>query len=143
MAGAPGRSGGGAVYTVFGTPHPVDVNTSALSGAGYTNSPTSPAPRSPIGSRYDGFQVDSHMGMSLASLGDVNGDGYDDIAAGAPDANLHRQGGGGVAVLYGKPSGEHITLTDLWSNGYPYFWHVDYPTLDDQHVGESVAGVPT
>jgi len=82
------------------------------------------------------------MGMSLASLGDLNGDGYDDIAAGAPDANLHRQGGGGVAVLYGKPHGEHITLTDLWSNGYPYFFHVDYPSVDNQHVGESVASVP-
>ena len=72
---------------------------------GYTNGPTSPAPHSPIGSRYDGFQPDSHMGMSLAALPDVNGDGYADIAAGDARRDLHRPGGGGVAVLYGKPSG--------------------------------------
>ena len=93
----------------------------------YTNEPTSPATPSPLGSRYDGFQQNSHTGMSLAALPDVNGDGYNDIAAGAPDADLHRPGGGGVAVLYGKPQGVHITLNDLWQNGYPYFFHVDYP----------------
>jgi hypothetical protein len=141
MAGPPSRNGGGAVYFVFGSRHPVDVDTTALSATGHTNG-TNPAAPSPIGSRYDGFQQDSHMGTSLAALGDVDGDGYDDIAAGAPDANLHRPGGGGVAVLYGKPHGEHISLTDLWSNGYPYFFHVDFPVLDNQHVGESVARVP-
>ena len=121
--------------------HPADLDTTVLSFTGHTNG-TDPAPPSPFGSRYDGFQQDSHMGTSVASLGDVNGDGYADIAAGAPDANLHRPGGGGVAVLYGKPHGEHISLTDLWSDGYPYFFHVDFPTLDNQHVGESVARVP-
>ena len=122
----PRRVGGGAVYVVFGSAHPVDVDTTVLSGTAHTNG-TNPAPHSPIGSRYDGFQQDAHMGMSLAVLPDVNGDGYDDVAAGAPDANLHRPGGGGVAVLYGKPHGEHISLTDLWSAGYPYFFHVDFP----------------
>ena len=141
MAGPPSRNGGGAVYFVFGSRHPADLDTTVLSFTGHTNG-TAPVPPSPFGSRYDGFQQDSHMGTSVASLGDVNGDGYADIAAGAPDANLHRPGGGGVAVLYGKPHGEHISLTDLWSNGYPYFFHVDFPTLDNQHVGESVARVP-
>ena len=108
---------------------------------GPTNDPTNPATPSPLGSRYDGFQQDSHTGMSLAALPDVNGDGYSDLAVGSPDANLHRPGGGGVAVLYGKPQGVHITLNDLWENGYPYFFHVDFPALDNQHVGASVASV--
>ena len=30
-------------------------------------------------------------------------------------------------MLYGKPQGVHITLNDLWENGYPYFFHVDLP----------------
>jgi FG-GAP repeat protein len=141
MAGAPSRSGGGAAYVVFGSAHPADLNTLALSGARHTNG-TDPAPHSPLGSRYDGFQQDSHMGVSIAVLPDVDGDGYADVAVGAPDADLHRPGGGGVAVLHGKASGEHISLTDLWSDGYPYFFHVDFPSLDDQHVGESVAAVP-
>ena len=141
MAGPPARVGGGAVYVIFGSAHPVDVDTTVLSGAAHTNG-TNPAPHSPIGSRYDGFLQDGHMGMSLAVLPDVNGDGYADVAAGSPDADLHRPGGGAVAVLYGKPSGEHISLTDLWSAGYPYFFHVDFPDLDNQHIGESVAAVP-
>ena len=56
-----------------------------------------------------------------------------------PDADLHRPGGGGVAVLYGKRASVHINLSDLWEAGYPYYFHIDYPTLDNQHVGESVA----
>jgi FG-GAP repeat protein len=144
MAGAPGKSGGGAVYVIFGTANPRDVSTTTLSFAGLTNAPTNPATPSPIGSRYDGFQENSHTGMSLAALADVNGDGFNDLAVGAPDADLHITGGGGVAVLYGKSHGVHITLNDLWEAGYPYFFHVDYPARDgtlDQHVGESVASV--
>ena len=79
--------------------------------------------------------------MSLAALPDVNGDGYNDLAVGAPDASLHGPGGGGVAVLYGKPLGVHITLNDLWENGYPYSFHIDYPALPNQRVGMSVASV--
>ena len=44
-------------------------------------------------------------------------------------------------MLYGKPQGVHITLNDLWENAYPYFFHVDFPALDDQHIGTSVASV--
>jgi FG-GAP repeat len=143
MAGAPGKSGGGAVYVVFGSPGPQNVNTTSLSGAAFTNDPNNPNPSWPttLGSRYEGFQVDAHMGMSLAGLPDVNGDGYNDLVVGAPDASLHRPGGGGVAVLYGKPQGVHVTLNDLWENGYPYFFHVDFPELDNQHIGTSVASV--
>jgi hypothetical protein len=141
MAGLPGKTNGGAVYVVFGTHNPVDVNTTALSGAGLTDDPANPAPPMALGSRYDGFQQDSHTGMSLAALPDVNADGYRDLVVGAPDAALHRPGGGGVAVLYGKPQGVHITLNDLWENAYPYFFHVDFPALDNQHIGASVASV--
>ena len=141
MAGPPSKSGGGAVYVVFGRANPVNVDTTDLSPAAYSNAATNPAPPSALGSRYDGFQPNGHFGMSLAALPDVNGDGYNDLAAGSPDAALHRPGGGGVAVLYGQPQGVHITLNDLWEAGYPYFFHVDFPALDDQHVGTTVASV--
>ena len=45
MAGAPSKVDGGAVYVIFGRANPVDVNTTALSFAGYTNAGTAP-PRS-------------------------------------------------------------------------------------------------
>ena len=149
MAGAPGKSGGGAVYVVFGSPHPTDVATTTLSGTALSTDPV-PA-TSTVGSRYDGFQQNSHTGMALAALPDVNGDGFDDLAVGAPDANLHLPGGGGVAVLYGKAQGVRVTLTDLWEKSYPYFFHADFPDTDnpasghvamvDQHAGASVASV--
>jgi FG-GAP repeat len=140
MAGPPSKVGGGAVYVVFGRANPVDVNTTALSPAAYTNAATNPAPPSSVGSRYDGFVGNGHFGMSLAALPDVNGDGFNDLVAGSPDALLHGVTGG-VAVLYGKSQGVHITLNDLWEAGYPYFFHVDFPALADQFVGTTVASV--
>ena len=89
MAGAPSKAGGGAVYVVFGSGRPPRCRRMSLSFAGYTNAPTRPATPSPLGSRYDGFQQNGHTGMSLAALPDVNGDGYRDLAVGAPDASLH------------------------------------------------------
>ena len=138
--GIAGRVGGGAVYVSSGG------RTRPTSTPRRSRSPASrtirrPGDASTLGSRYDGFQQDSHTGMSLAALPDVNGDGYRDLVVGAPDAALHRPGGGGVAVLYGKPQGVHITLNDLWENAYPYFFHVDFPALDDQNIGTSVASV--
>ena len=144
MAAGPGKAAAGAVYVVFGSAAPHDVSTTALSLQGYTNDPVNPNTNWPtaLGSRYEGFQVNSHTGTAVAVVPDVNGDHIGDLAVGMPDASLHRPGGGGAAVLYGKPQGVHINLADLWSAGYPYYFHVDFPSLDNQHVGESVAGVP-
>ena len=142
MAMGPNRVGAGVVYTVFGQRTPRNLSTTELNYAGFTNSPTNPAPHSPLGSRYEGFQVNSHTGTAVAAMPDVNGDGYEELAIGMPDASLHRPGGGGAAVLYGKPSGEHINLADLWEAGYPYYFHIDLPSLDNQHVGETLASVP-
>jgi hypothetical protein len=140
-AGAPSKADGGAVYVAFGSRQPQNLASTQLYPAGYTNNPGAPATPSAYGSRYDSFGVSAHTGMSLAALPDVNGDGYRDIAVGSPDTSIHRPGEGNVAVLYGKPRGVHINLSDLWEAGYPYYFHIDFPALDDQHVGESVASV--
>ena len=142
MGNGPNRVGAGVVYTVFGTRTPRNVSTTELNYTGYTNDPVNPAPHSPIGSRYEGFQPNSHTGTAVAAMPDVNGDHFEELAIGMPDANLHVPGGGGVAVLYGKPSGEHINLADLWEAGYPYYFHVDLPADENQHVGETIASVP-
>ena len=122
--------------------NPRNLSTNELNYTGYTNAPTNPAPHSPLGSRYEGFQPNSHTGTSVAAMPDVNDDGRAELAIGMPDASLHIPGGGGAAVLYGTAQGEHINLADLWEAGYPYYFHVDLPTLDQQHVGETVASVP-
>ena len=129
MAGPPAKSNGGAVYIVYGQTHPADVSTTTvLSTAGYTNDPANPATQSPLGSRYDGFMDNSHTGMALAVIPDINvgntnagtaNAGLNDLLIGMPDADLHRPGGGGVAVLYGKRASVHINLSDLGEAGYP------------------------
>jgi FG-GAP repeat len=149
MAGAPGKSGAGALYVIFGHPGMTNISTTSLSAAALTTDPGNPTMA--MGSRYDGFVGNAHTGMALAALPDVNGDGYNDLAVGSPDADLHLTGGGGVAVLYGQPKGVHITLFDLWEKAYPYFFHIDFPDRDDpatqhvamvdQHAGMSVASV--
>ena len=140
MANSPSRTASGAVYVVFGRANPADLNTTVLSFPGFTNAPTNPAPPSPLGSRYEGFGGNGHLGMSLAALPDVNGDGYNDLVVGAPDAPLHGIAGG-VAVLYGRPQGVHIDLNDLWESGYPYYFHMDFAAPEGHHVGRSVASV--
>ncbi|XP_039956420.1 integrin alpha-PS4-like [Bactrocera tryoni] len=49
------------------------------------------------------FSRSGHFGTSLGKLGDVNGDGYNDIAIGAPFAG--NNGNGAVAIYFGGPNG--------------------------------------
>ena len=64
MAAGPNRAGAGVVYTVFGSRTPRNVSTTELNYTGFTNDPVNPAPHSPIGSRYEGFQPNSHTGTA-------------------------------------------------------------------------------
>ena len=58
-----------------------------------------------------------------------------------PTPSLHRPAAAASPCSTASRTGVHITLNDLWERGYPYFFHVDLPDLDDQHVGMSVASV--
>ncbi|MFC1573375.1 hypothetical protein ACFL6M_07235, partial [Candidatus Eisenbacteria bacterium] len=44
------------------------------------------------------------LGYSIAGPGDLNGDGFDDIIAGAPNAWVGEDHNGGVIIYYGNPS---------------------------------------
>ncbi len=73
----------------------------------------------------EGMNPDDGYGASLARVGDVNGDGYEDFAVGSPGYNAKQ---GAVAVLYGGPGMDGTP--DLWFTG---------ENLGDE-FGTSVAG---
>lgn len=96
-----------AVYVVFGTSSafPAVLDLASLDGSnGFT--------LSGVGS-YD------RTGFSVASAGDINGDGFDDLIVGAPDAGPNDSGAS--YVVFGQVSGFAATL-DLasldGSNGF-------------------------
>src|SRR5688572_25632294 len=61
----------------------------------------------------EGDQPNAHFGSSVASAGDVNGDGYSDLLVGAPE-NDNGQADEGTAYLFlGSPAG--LALTPAWT----------------------------
>jgi Ca2+-binding RTX toxin-like protein len=91
IVGAPGAASGagansGAAYVIFGKASGFGtIDLGALAAA-------------------DGFKIQGHgpndiLGSSVASAGDINNDGFDDIVVGAPN------GAGNAYVIFGKASG--------------------------------------
>lgn len=65
------------------------------------------------------IQVDQsymHLGFSVSSAGDVNGDGYSDVIVGAPDYDYTKDAEGGAFVYQGHPSGLTLTAVVFKSN---------------------------
>ncbi|PXW89874.1 FG-GAP repeat protein [Nitrosomonas sp. Nm84] len=89
----------GSSYVVFGRASGFDA-TMNLSGLDGTN-----------GFRLDGVEAGDRSGRSVSSAGDVNGDGFDDVLVGAPEAHpngeLHI---GASYVVFGKASGFNATM---------------------------------
>ena len=61
----------------------------------------------------EGGQDNAHFGMSAASAGDFNGDGYADIIIGAPHYDNGNTDEGGVFVFFGSSTG--LSSTANWS----------------------------
>jgi hypothetical protein len=74
----------------------------------------------PHGLILEGTDYLEHVGASLAGLGDVNGDGLDDIAIGAPGGSSPtRTGSGGVYVIYGhRGPYTSLLLNDIPGRGF-------------------------
>ncbi len=76
-----------------------------------------------------GLTAGGYLGVSVSSAGDVNGDGYDDVVAGAP---LEAAGDGRVYVWYGGPSG-------LGASGTTATADFSYTSSSFKSLGASVA----
>ena len=98
-SGASGRSSAGASYVVFGK------------ATGWTSSFTLSTLNGSNGFRLDGAAVSDFSGRSVASAGDVNGDGYADLIIGADGADPGGHFSAGSSyVVFGKASGWAATL---------------------------------
>jgi FG-GAP-like repeat/FG-GAP repeat len=87
----------GAVYVVFGKPSASAVELGALGSDGY---------------RIDGAAAGDELGGSLASAGDVNGDGRADVVVGSQASNNGRHRSGSVYVVPGKADAQPVDLAE-------------------------------
>jgi Ca2+-binding RTX toxin-like protein len=104
IVGAPnGADFSGASYVVFGkdTGFASNINLSSLDGT--------------TGFRLSGGATGDTAGFSVASAGDVNGDGFDDLIVGASSADPNGNASGASYVVFGKAAGfgSNVNLSSL------------------------------
>ncbi len=118
------RSTSGTAYVVYGS-----ATTSTLDLSGLTTA---------RGFRVDGAAAFDGTGCGVGAAGDVNGDGFDDVIAGALGAdNNSRPLSGSAYIIYGQGSQADIDLASLASDrGY----RLD-GAASSESTGNSVAGV--
>ena len=87
LADPSSRTNAGSSYVVYGTASPPDVDLASLGSSGF---------------RIDGAAAGDSSGDSVASAGDINGDGRADVIVGASGASpFSRTGAGSSYVIYG------------------------------------------
>ena len=96
-----GGDGAGAAYVIFGAATPpgsVDLSNVAAGTGGFKT----------IGENaYD------NAGISVAGIGDVNADGFDDVLVGAEDNDAGADGAGAAYVVFGSASPALVDLDDI------------------------------
>ncbi len=89
------------------------------------------------GFRLDGVALYDDSGFSVSNAGDVNGDGFDDVIVGSPNADFNGDQSGSSYVIFGKASGfdAQFDLSSLnGSNGF----RLDGEQASD-YLGQSVS----
>lgn len=101
----------GRTYVIFGRTDKRDLDVNALGADGFTIFGAKP----------------TDYASEVVGVGDVNGDGLDDIAVGAPEAdNNMRSASGSVYVVFGKsdPAPVHLAAFDAGTQG-PMGYRID------------------
>lgn len=94
----------GAAFLVLGSSQPQDLTEADMA-------------------KFSGESVGDQAGFDVSSVGDIEGDGFDDFAIGAPMKSVCSTSGGAVYVLYGATSpgaeglGDATRLVDGTRNG--------------------------
>jgi hypothetical protein len=138
-------SGGGGLVVVYGKPQGVHITLNDLWDKGYPYWFHADFPAN------DG-STEQHVGDSVALVGDVTGDGWPDIAVGAPQADFNgRANSGSVWIVSGHlppiDAGCTGMLVDnscpwirLWQMNANQAWRIDGAQAGDG-LGSSIAGV--
>ncbi|MDX2050098.1 MAG: FG-GAP-like repeat-containing protein [Rickettsiaceae bacterium] len=125
IIGAPYAYGTGAAYVIYGnSKNQREDSVIVLS----TNLDAS------VGFAIYNPNQNSQLGASVSGVGDIDGDGIDDIAIGASTGGDQNDGTGTVIVIYG---GKNKTNVDLTSN--KEFFYTYFGTEGD-YIGYSVSG---
>ena len=119
-ASANSRTQSGSAFVVFGQAVPGNVNLASLGSAGF---------------RIDGAATGDFLGFSVAGIGDINNDGRDDMALGAPQADFAGGSSGSTYVILGRTSPVNLDLANLGSEGF----RIDGTGVSDQS-GSAVTG---
>ncbi len=91
VIGSPGAGDGGTCYVVFGNNNPSDLSLATLNNDVVYNS---------LGFFIAAANYDDKLGFSVSGAGDFNGDGFDDVALGAPGVGYYDNGAS--YVIYGS-----------------------------------------
>ena len=128
------RPDAGRAFVVFGqTDHPVVLLEELDQGGGFI---------------INGQQANAHAGDSVSGVGDVNGDGYDDLLVGAIGQEA-------AYLVYGKPDSTTVDLIDINSGDFLKFqlddegFSGDWDSQGDDvqingqsnFIGDSVSGI--
>lgn len=129
VTGAPHAGNTGRSYVIFGkrTGYTQYFDLTTLNGAN--------------GFRIDGTAGEDRSGASVAAAGDVNGDGFDDVIVGAPEAAASGNAKAGQSfVVFGKASGFGPTLLLSALNGATGFRLDGIDQDDNSGISASTAG---
>jgi hypothetical protein len=120
----------GRVYVIFGRDSESEVNVRELGSRGF----------------WVAGRRDMHLGQTISGVGDVDGDGFSDIAAvGAADNFSAR-----VFIILGTTSVENLRVGELGKRGYRIIHASDHPLvavdggddMNDDDLSDLVIGSP-